>query len=159
AVAWDGAKVGAAEFGMVVRDPVVAQLSLPRFLAPGDKSQVAINLQNIAGPAGVYHVALTATGAVELGEPAGLSRRLEASKAASLVVPLLGRSIGEGTITLALDGPDGLTVQRQVTLGVRAAQLPTVQRLVRKLDPGEGVTLGNGALEAFLPGSGELLAR
>src|SRR5690606_953772 len=34
AVAWDGERVGDAETQVVVRDPVVADLGLPRFLAP-----------------------------------------------------------------------------------------------------------------------------
>jgi alpha-2-macroglobulin len=39
AVAWDADKVGAAEAGLVVHDPVVATIALPRFLAPGDQSR------------------------------------------------------------------------------------------------------------------------
>src|SRR5258706_13610445 len=39
AVAWDASKVGAGEAGLVVRDPVVATMAMPRFLAPGDRSQ------------------------------------------------------------------------------------------------------------------------
>src|SRR5258706_4570142 len=38
AIAWDKAKVGAADLGMIVPDPLVALTALPRFLAPGDRS-------------------------------------------------------------------------------------------------------------------------
>src|SRR5262249_13607650 len=48
AVAWDAAKVGSAEAGLVVRDPVVVTLAMPRFLAPGDKSQISVSLQNLS---------------------------------------------------------------------------------------------------------------
>jgi uncharacterized protein YfaS (alpha-2-macroglobulin family) len=41
AVAWDASKVGAGELGLVVHDPVVATVALPRFLAPGDRRQPA----------------------------------------------------------------------------------------------------------------------
>lgn len=158
AVAWDQDKVGAAEFGMIVRDPVVAQIALPRFLAPGDRSQAAVSLQNVSGPPGVYHLSLTADGPLQLGDGASLSRRLLPNASASLIVPLLGRSAGEGTLTLSLDGP-GLSLKREVRLTVRPAQLATVQRVAGKLDPGQGLTLGDAALAGFLPGTGELLAR
>ncbi|MFO1059523.1 MAG: alpha-2-macroglobulin family protein, partial [Dongiaceae bacterium] len=158
AVAWDADKVGAAEFGMIVRDPVVAELALPRFLAPGDRSQAAVSLQNVSGPPGIYHLSLTADGPLQLGDGAELSKRLLPNAAATLVVPLLGRSAGEGILTLALDGP-GISIKREVRLTVRPAQLATVQRIAGKLDPGQGLTLGEAALAGFLPGTGELLAR
>jgi uncharacterized protein YfaS (alpha-2-macroglobulin family) len=158
AVAWDRDKVGAAEFGMIVRDPVVAEVALPRFLAPGDRSQAAVSVQNVSGPPGIYHLSLTAEGPLQLGDDATLSRRLLPNGSATMTVPLLGRSAGEGTLTLALDGP-GIALKRQVRLTVRPAQLPTVQRVAGKLDPGQGLTLGDAALGGFLPGTGELLAR
>jgi hypothetical protein len=42
AVAYDAQNVGWAEAGLVVRDPVIAEISAPRFLAPGDKSNLSL---------------------------------------------------------------------------------------------------------------------
>ncbi len=159
AVAWDEDKVGAADFGMIVRDPVVALVALPRFLAPGDRSQAAVTLQNVSGPAGVYHLTLAAEGALAVGDGAMLAKRLEVNQTAALIVPLIGRSAGDGTVVLSLSGPGDFVIDRRVPLTVRPAQLPTVQRLVRKLDPGEGLTMSGAALDGFLAGTGELMAR
>ena len=39
---------------MIVRQPVVADLDLPRFLAPGDHALATIELQNLEGRVGAY---------------------------------------------------------------------------------------------------------
>ena len=46
AVAWTPAKVGNAVAVATVRDPVLADLSMPRFLAPGDTAQVTLTLND-----------------------------------------------------------------------------------------------------------------
>src|SRR5258706_15396797 len=159
AIAWDKDKVGVADFGMIVRDPVVALTALPRFLAPGDRSQAAVTLENVSGRTGVYHLSVAAEGGLAVDDAAPLAKRLEANQTATLTVPLLGKSAGEGTVIVSLRGPGDFVIDRRVPLTVRPAQLPTVQRLVRKLDPGEGLTLSGAALDGFLAGTGELLAR
>jgi uncharacterized protein YfaS (alpha-2-macroglobulin family) len=159
AIAWDKDKVGAADFGMIVRDPVVALTALPRFLAPGDRSQAAVTLQNVSGPTGVYHLSVAAEGTLAVDGGAPLAKRLEVNQTATLTVPLLGKSAGEGTVIVSLRGPDDFAIDRRIPLTVRPAQLATVQRLVRKLDPGEGLTLSGAALDSFLAGTGELMAR
>ena len=54
AVAWSKDKVGSASADVIVRDPVVVQATLPRFLALGDRSQLQLQIDNVEGPAGDY---------------------------------------------------------------------------------------------------------
>ena len=56
AVAVDADRVGAAEGVLMVRDPLVAQVSLPRFLAPGDASRLTLTLDNLRLPPGEVSV-------------------------------------------------------------------------------------------------------
>ncbi len=49
AVAWSADKLGEASRPLTVRDPVVAELVLPRFLAPGDNAAAALNMDNVEG--------------------------------------------------------------------------------------------------------------
>ena len=42
AVAWTDDAVGSGEAKLVVRQPVVAELATPRFLAPGDKAMATL---------------------------------------------------------------------------------------------------------------------
>jgi uncharacterized protein YfaS (alpha-2-macroglobulin family) len=53
AVAWSRKGLGHASQDVIVRDPVVISASLPQFLAPGDRSQMLVELANTDGPAGV----------------------------------------------------------------------------------------------------------
>ena len=60
AVAWTADGVGQATKDWLVRDPVVVQASLPRFLAPGDATRLRLDLAHATGPAGEVAVTLTA---------------------------------------------------------------------------------------------------
>ena len=54
AVAWTDDAVGGGEQSVLVREPVVAELDLPRFLAPGDQAAVGLELHNVEGKVGAY---------------------------------------------------------------------------------------------------------
>jgi uncharacterized protein YfaS (alpha-2-macroglobulin family) len=90
AVAWDGANVGAAEAGLVVRDPVVVLSSTPRFLAPGDQSAFSVSIQNLDAAAGGYHVVLEASDAVQLGDGAVFDAELKVGDTVRKAIPMLG---------------------------------------------------------------------
>jgi uncharacterized protein YfaS (alpha-2-macroglobulin family) len=157
AVAWSAGKVGAAEKGLVVRDPLVALIASPRFLAPGDRSTLTLSLQNMEAPAGTYHVAITTDDIFQLGEGATVDRDLAQGQAAVLTIPLLGHQVGTGHISVAIQGPEGFNLNKQVVLGVRPAQLPEVQRIARQLAPGDSLELGPDLVSVYLPGTGEVL--
>jgi len=69
AVAFDRHKVGEAEAHLTVRDPVVSDVVLPRFLAPRDQSRLSLSLHNLDGKPGDYRAAFTAEGAVVASDP------------------------------------------------------------------------------------------
>ena len=54
AVAWTDTAVGSGEQSVLVREPVVAELDLPRFLAPGDRADIGLELNNVEGRVGAY---------------------------------------------------------------------------------------------------------
>ncbi len=64
AVAWSKGKVGHANAEVVVRDPVVLTATLPRFLLPGDRSSLHLDLDNVEGAAGDYTIAVTSADAI-----------------------------------------------------------------------------------------------
>ena len=90
AIAWDAEKVGSGEAGLVVRDPIVVTMAMPRFLAPGDKSQITVSLENISGPAGDYQLAFTAVGGASLGTTTNVKQHLNSGGHAVVRVPLGG---------------------------------------------------------------------
>ncbi len=158
AVAWDANKVGAGEAGLIVRDPVVATVAMPRFLAPGDRSQISISLQNLTGPAGDYRVSLSIDGAASLGDGAESTQHLDSGGTKLVKVGLLGQDVGEANIRVLIAGPDGFKLEHRVSLAVRAAQFPLLERVGRRLQPGESLQLSQAALARFLPSTGEMYA-
>ncbi|KRA56170.1 alpha-2-macroglobulin [Caulobacter sp. Root655] len=64
AVAWTDNAVGSGSKALTVRQPVVADLNLPRFLAPGDKPMATLELHNVEGKAGAYTVEANSSGGI-----------------------------------------------------------------------------------------------
>jgi hypothetical protein len=154
AVAYTPSRMGHAEKPLTVRDPVVAELVLPRFLAPGDRGQVALNMHNVEGAAGTYKARVTASGAT--GVPGGtniVDAALGKNERKLLNIPLNGSVQGIGTITLSVDGPGGFKVSRDYPIEVRDPQLPIATEEVALLSPGQETKIGPEMLAAFAPGT------
>lgn len=64
AVAWTDEAVGSASKAMTVREAVVADLNLPRFLAPGDRPFATLELHNVEGAAGGYTAETSSSGGI-----------------------------------------------------------------------------------------------
>lgn len=136
-VAWDGARVGAAARPMTVREAVVAEALLPRFLAPGDEARLPLLLHNIELPAGEVVATLTASGAIELAGPARLTQTLVTGARATPATALRGTSAGEGVLLLAVTGPNGFRTEREARIAVRSSRAPVTEVAMRTLAPNE----------------------
>jgi uncharacterized protein YfaS (alpha-2-macroglobulin family) len=136
-VAWDGARIGAASKPMTVREAVVAEALLPRFLAPGDEVRLPVLLHNIELPAGEVVATLTASGAIELAGPARLAQSLATGARATPATALRATVAGEGVLRLAVTGPDGFAKQREARITVRSSRAPVTDVATRTLAPGE----------------------
>jgi alpha-2-macroglobulin len=62
AVVWTAEAVGQAQADVLVRDPVVVQPSLPRFMTPGDESRLRLELTHVSGAAGEMALAVDGHG-------------------------------------------------------------------------------------------------
>ncbi|HSI40327.1 MAG TPA: alpha-2-macroglobulin [Xanthobacteraceae bacterium] len=155
AVAWSAGRIGHAQADILIRDPVVATATLPRFLASGDRSTLRFDLNNVEGEPGDYTVDVVAEGPVGL---TGTATRLALPKGAtqSLVLPLQGTGIGDARISLRIGGPGGLSIRRDYALRVRPAYPSIARRTVRPLKPGESVTLGADLFADLVPGTGKV---
>ncbi len=125
AVAWSADKIGKADKPLIVRDPVVADLILPRFLAPGDSVAAALTMDNVEGPAGAY-VATIRTGgplSMQAGAQTVVNQNLNRAQRALVPVSLNGAGIGVASITLDVSGPNGFRVSHNWQIEVRPAQL------------------------------------
>jgi uncharacterized protein YfaS (alpha-2-macroglobulin family) len=152
AVAWDGDKVGSAAHDMTLRDPLIAEPLLPRFLAPGDTAQIGIMLQNLELPAGQVSLHIAATGALALagGDPAAVTLAQQARMV--LPVQLVAKGAGLGTLTFEAKGPGGFDVTHSVVMSVHSARGAVSQVTPLTLAAGADQTVGPDA-SAFLPGT------
>ncbi len=141
AVAWSGDRLGYAESRILVRDPVLADLAVPRFLAPGDRAVVPVSLDNAGGPAGSYRITLTASGAVSLDGSGDATASLGRGKRVTMERALRADSVGVGHVTLDLVGPDGLRVTRRWEIPVRPGSAPVIRRAVAMLAPDRSVAV------------------
>jgi uncharacterized protein YfaS (alpha-2-macroglobulin family) len=133
AVAWSENALGRDAEQIVVRDPVVAELILPRFLAPGDEAQGALNIDNVEGPNGAYTVTVSGSSVAQVqAQPRRFT--LNRGSRQTALIPISGGPLGVGEIRLRLEGPQGFTpVDRTYDIQSRAPFMPiTITRMERQ---------------------------
>ena len=157
AVAWLGDGIGAGATPVTVRDPLVVEPLLPRFLAPGDEARMAVQIQNLDLPAGDTVVTVAVEGPLAIvGDP-----RLTATLApgAQVIRPLTlaATGAGRGVIRLAIEGPGGFRLMRETAILVRPARSPLTLSAGATLAPGAEVPI-DPALARMIPGTGSARA-
>ncbi|MFD1627901.1 alpha-2-macroglobulin family protein [Azospirillum griseum] len=156
AVAYSRSRVGSAAGPVTVRDPLVADAILPRFLAPGDESRVTLSLHNVEAAAGTYAVTVTARDAVAV-EGGALSVPLAKGERKTLVLPLKGVGAGVGKVTLSVagagSGADALALSHDYAITVRPARAVDTQFITRQVPPGETMRFSAADLAAYVPGT------
>ncbi|MEL7491220.1 MAG: alpha-2-macroglobulin [Pseudomonadota bacterium] len=152
AVAWSADKVGAAAQPMTVRDAVPALLSLPRFMAPGDRAAATLSIDNVDGAAGDYAVTFTSNGPVTLD--AAETFTLAEGARVGAAFPLAAGEEGIATIAMRVEGPDDFLVTHEYDIQVRTPFFPVTNVSTAALAPGESFVATDALLAAFAPGSG-----
>lgn len=124
AVAWTESAVGQDSEELTVRDPVVAELILPRFLAPGDEASAILNIDNVEGPAGSYSVSFGGSPVANVTAPAA-RLQLARGQRQTVRVPIRGGNAGIGQVSLRLTGPNGFTpIARAYDIQSRSPFMP-----------------------------------
>ncbi len=154
AVAWSKSGVGHGVKDVVIRDPIVVTASLPRFLAPGDDSNLRLDIANTDAPTGVYDLTITTSDAVAIGQSAIKPVELASGGKASVTLPLVGIEPGDGTVTIRLSHASGLSVDQALDIPVRPAAIPVTERRLVDLQPGTSLTIdGNLLADSILQGA------
>lgn len=154
AVAWSGNKLGEAARPLTVRDPVVAEIVLPRFLAPGDHALAALNMNNVEGRGGAYVATVKTSGPLGLagGAPETvITQNLRVGQRVLVPVALEGKGVGIAGVSLTVTGPN-FSVSRGWPIEVRAPQLDVAREDIQPLAANASYA-ANGGLVADLIGS------
>ncbi|MGB1026130.1 MAG: hypothetical protein ACPGYL_06220, partial [Rhodospirillaceae bacterium] len=142
AVAFGRSSFGAGEADLFVRDPLVAQVTLPRFLSPGDSAKVTVALDNVDGPAGAYALRLsTSADNARFFGTGVLSGTLEEKGRQTLSATLQATALGSETITMSLSGPDGFQRVAEWPITIRPIRPRETRRFAQSLPPGAGFSL------------------
>ena len=154
AVAWTRDKLGADAEPLTVRDPVPAELALPRFLAPGDTATATLLIDNVEGAPGDYVATLAGEGPVAVA--ASETFTLAAGEQRTAAFPIEVSGIGVGAVALRVEGPEGFAVSRTYPIQSRTPYFPVTEARTAALDPGESFVLTSAVAEPYAPGSAEV---
>lgn len=156
AVAHTDEQFGHSDAEMTVAAPLVAELAMPRFIAPGDKATIALDVTNLSGNPQEVKVA------IEADAPLRISGQNEAVKLANNQRRVLYYSAeatdawGLAPIRLTVtagSGANAIKIVRQAALQVQPIT-PTVRDVRRvRLEPGATHTLATNALDSYWAGS------
>jgi alpha-2-macroglobulin len=129
AVAWTKTGIGSATKDVVIRDPVVVTASLPKFLAPGDRADLRLDIANTDAPAGDYTVEITHNASVMV-EQTGASQTITLTPGGktALTLPLIGGEAGDGLVTVKLSNGSGMSLEQALNVPVRPAAMPITTR-------------------------------
>jgi uncharacterized protein YfaS (alpha-2-macroglobulin family) len=152
AIAYAQSGVGQVEAPLTVRDPVVPDVALPRFLAPGDEGRMTVLVDNRDGEAGDYRFDVAVEGAATLPDAKPWTFALASGERKTATIALAGLSEGVAKVTATLGGPKGLKIVRDWSIAVRGAHYPVTLETVALQHQGESFTLDPHLLDAFVPG-------
>ncbi len=151
-VAWQGSRIGSASVNMVVRDPLIAEALLPRFLAPGDDARLAVLLHNIDLPAGEAKAVITTEGPLTIQGTDTVSAVLEPGQRAVPVTILHATGAGRGVVKLRITGPGGFNLLRDTAITIRPSRGLNSIVMSGELKPGTEIRLVPST-ERFIPGT------
>ncbi|WP_031303879.1 alpha-2-macroglobulin family protein, partial [Pseudomonas sp. EGD-AK9] len=127
AQAWSDERFGMAEAKTLVAAPLIAELSMPRFLAGGDETSLALDLTNLSGAEQQLDVRVDVDGQLRLLQRGEAPIQLADGQRTTLRIPVRAEGgLGQGRIHvevqgLALPGEELGDFSREWTLGIRPA--------------------------------------
>jgi hypothetical protein len=125
AVAFNDEQYGSADAEVIVAAPIIAETSLPRFLAAGDSAVLTLDLRNQSGEAQTIALDVSASAPITLSE--GIKTITLANKEKQVLqLPIkAGLAFGQSVIQLHLKNADNarekIALKREWKLGVRPA--------------------------------------
>ncbi len=86
----------------------------------------------------------------ELSRTAQLAQRAQTS----LSIPVTAAGVGDAAVTVRMTGPNGAGVERTLPIRIQPGSDAILRRVVRRLDPGQSITVSADLTQDLLPGSG-----
>ena len=152
ALVYSDTRYGNRDRETVVRAPIVAEASLPRVLAPGDRSTVTLDVQNFTGKAGVFKVTVNGEGPLDIGE-GSRNTDLAVDAKRTLTFPVTAdEGYTTARVRVRVEG-NGFRVDRRYDVPVRAGWPAVLRSRTQVLDSLTPVDMGAGFADGLMPGS------
>ncbi len=157
AVAFAEDRYGSTDAETIVRAPLVAEISTPRVLAPGDQSTVTLDLQNFSGAERSFRVRVLADKPIAVRDGEQTVTLADNAKK-TINVPLTAlEGYGVGTVRVEADSTDqageAIRIRRAFEMVVRAGWPSIMRSTPQSLDTLAPITLGAGALDGLIADS------
>ncbi|MBW8880798.1 MAG: alpha-2-macroglobulin family protein, partial [Asticcacaulis sp.] len=150
-VAWTDEQVGQGEQRIVVREPVVADLALPRFLAPGDRAFATLELDNVDGKPGLYQAVIKGLRGLALAFQKTFNLG-HGDRQVELVPMTAGNTTGVSTVQIGLSG-QGYKFDDSFDIQTRNGWGPETRVISQLQKPGEVWSPDASVLNGLQPGS------
>ncbi|HVT33631.1 MAG TPA: alpha-2-macroglobulin, partial [Rhodanobacteraceae bacterium] len=152
ALAFSDDRYGGTDAETIVRAPLVAEISTPRVMAPGDTAQLTLDLQNFSGSEREFDVKVSAGKPLAIAQGARKLKLADNAKT-TLNFPLTaGEGYGVGKIDVVAQGGD-IRIDRHFELAVRAAWPAVMRSTPRAIEKLEPISLGADAIDGLLADS------
>jgi hypothetical protein len=156
AVAWTRSRAGETSADVIIRDPIVVQATLPRFLALGDRSRLQIEINPVEAESGTYRLDANLNGPIAAEfDPAWQNLRLEKGRKIDLFLPITAGGLGVAEIELSLNG-QGQRLTQTLRIPLKSSAPSVAQRSLRPLQPGQSLIVSPDLLSEMVPGSGSV---
>jgi alpha-2-macroglobulin len=152
ALAFGEDRYGGADTETIVRAPLVAEISTPRVMAPGDTAQLTLDLQNFSGSEREFDVKVTADRPLAIAQGARKVKLADNAKT-TLNFPLTATDgFGVGKIDVLAQSGE-IRIKRDFELAVRPAWPAVLRSSPRALDKLDPITIGTDAIDGLLADS------
>ena len=150
ALVFSADQYGQSSSESILRAPILAEVSAPRALAPGDSSTLTLDLQNFTGRAADFSVAFRTEGPVDIVAPAQ-KVALPVNGKQTLSYALVGKpGWGVGKVFLKVSGA-GQQVNREFEVPVRPAWGGVARSVLQTVAPGQDFQVDAKLAEGLMP--------
>ncbi len=151
AVAFSETRTGATSETFLVQSPLIAELSRPRFLAPGDVVDLTLELTNLKAPTGTYRANLSSSPELTVMNDGTGETHLDIGQQSSLPIQILAQKAGTAELSLNLSGPEGFSHNLELRLPVREGKPAETLSLSATLTPGDPLVLSDNIWQDLDP--------
>ncbi|TDR43967.1 hypothetical protein DFR29_106109 [Tahibacter aquaticus] len=145
-------RYGGSDTETIVRAPLVAEVSTPRVLAPGDSASLTLDLSNFSGSEREFQLHFEADPPLRIADASRSVRVADGAKKTLQFDLAADEGLGVGKFRLIAEAGE-VKIRRSYEIAVRPAWPAVLRSSPQVLQPGAGLGLGSGAMEGLIADS------